>query len=157
MADQSLSVRFAANAYEASRILRIPQVFLGSSDDFSGPIQDVNLQTAIDRGADIVEVVLDDKVVGFFMLLPVTGITKEIHVGFEPGFERHSHRAVGLMVELIFNRTQCRKLIAMIASNNRRACMLAAHSGFRREGLIKSAVLIDGEVHDMVLYGRAKG
>lgn len=156
MADLPLSVRFATDASEATRILRIPEVYLWSSDDSSTPIEGVDLQPAVGGGALLVEVLGGDRVVGFFILFYVSGITREVHVAFEPGCGPVAHRATEMMVSLVFSETPCRKLIAMIPSKNRRACMLASHAGFVREGLLKRAVAIDGQIHDMVVFGRSK-
>lgn len=65
--------------------------------------------------------------------------------------------AVNNLVRLIYKETDLRKLIAMVAFENKPSCKILEKLGFKQEGLLRKHFLIGGKEVDERIYGLLKG
>lgn len=99
----------------------------------------------------------DEGLGGCFILVPQSSVCWEVHTCILPAHRGWKAReATRLCAEWMFANTKCLHIITKVPSYNRPAYKLAIDSGLKNIGLIKSAWVHDGEVHDMYQLGVLK-
>jgi ribosomal-protein-alanine N-acetyltransferase len=86
------------------------------------------------------------------------GVSQSGHIGYWIG-ERYAGRglmtdAVGVLVRFAFDRLQLHRVEAACIPDNIRSIRVLEKAGFRREGLLRSYLRINGAWQDHYLYAR---
>ncbi len=103
---------------------------------------------------------LDGHVVGQVSLRNVNHMMRYAEIGYGVS-EVHQGQgiataAVRLLVDLVFSRSDLRKLIAHVHDRNAASCRVLEKLGFTREGLLREHYLINGVPENEILYGVLK-
>ena len=88
---------------------------------------------------------------------PVNYIMFEMHIAIKAGRGRALSRNSCIRAcGWIFDNTPCEKLISYINENNELALSLAFECGMEREGLLKEAMMVNGNNDNIVVIGATK-
>lgn len=102
-------------------------------------------------------IVDEDGIGGCFILMPMTSACWEVHTCVLPTHRGQKARdATALCAEWMFANTPCQHIITKVPSYNKPAYKLARDTGLIDIGVIKSAWVKNGEIHDLYLLGVEK-
>ncbi|MEW5907217.1 MAG: GNAT family N-acetyltransferase [Elusimicrobiota bacterium] len=98
-----------------------------------------------------------DEIVGTVSLHSIKRGDKVAEVGAMIGEEYQGRgiaaRALGMLVDKVFAETDMRKLLAFVNEKNRASRRLAESLGFKKEGLLRRQLLVNGRPANEVVYG----
>lgn len=102
-----------------------------------------------------------EEIVGTVSLHSIKRGNRVAEVGALIGEEYQGHgvgaRAIGMLVMKVFAETRLRKLLAYVNEKNLASCRLAQSLGFKKEGLLRRQLLVNGKPADEVVYGLLRG
>ena len=98
----------------------------------------------------------DDVPVGNVNLKNINHMMKFAEIGYGVG-EQHQGKGYGTelvrqLVEMVFQETDLRKLLAFVHDKNIPSCRLLEKLGFQKEGLLREHYIINGKPENEVLY-----
>jgi len=106
---------------------------------------------------DYLGVFIKEEYCGFFMLVRENFATYEIHTILEKNCRGEmAIKAANLVIEWIFNNTQCIRLVTKIPESNACAEKLASACGMTIYGINPDSFSINGAIQTMKLYGISK-
>lgn len=100
--------------------------------------------------------------IGFCMIAFIDRLNRSCKLGITIGDRTkwgkgYASEALHELIGHCFRELKMNRLGAEIYSFNTRSIALFKRAGFKREGILRQAVLIDGEFHDEHLYGLLRG
>ena len=100
---------------------------------------------------------VDGVPLGVFMVHPHSAVCFEVHTALLPhAWGGSANKAACALIEWVFSRTGCRKLITHVPAYNRRALAFAKRAGMVEEGNNRKSFLRDGVLMDQYLLGISK-
>ena len=104
---------------------------------------------------------LGEEIVGTVSLHNIKRADRVAEVGAIIGEEGQGRgtgaRAVGMLVKKVFAETGLRKLLAYVNEKNLASRRLAESLGFKKEGLLRRQLLVNGKPANEVVYGLLRG
>ncbi len=89
--------------------------------------------------------------------VPLSGVNYTLHVILHPDFRgKNAIRECVDTAKFMFDKTQCRSILAFARETNVQSRMIAAMSGMRRIGKTTGSFLKDGKLIDEVIYQGTK-
>jgi RimJ/RimL family protein N-acetyltransferase len=98
-----------------------------------------------------------EEMAAVFMIKPMNAYCFEIHGGVRKRFWGKGVEISKLVRDVIFNSTQCLKLVAIIPEFNRITRRCVKKCGGEREGVLTKSYLKWARLHDQIVYGLTKG
>ena len=93
---------------------------------------------------------------GVIMVVPVNGITCEVHTACLPELWGKSSEFIRGCIDWGMDNTRYQKIITYVPTFNRLAIRITKKAGFEQEGLIKESFLKNWKLYDQYLFGMTK-
>lgn len=98
----------------------------------------------------------DDQIVGSVSIVGIDHANGAGEIGYWLSRDHQGQgimtRAVAAVMRHAFQHLQLNRLVIKAPVNNRRSCAVAERLGFRREGVLRQALQLHGQWHDLALY-----
>lgn len=99
----------------------------------------------------------DAKLVGCFALVPVTGVTCEVHTCLLPEHGGRVKLAAGAaLLEWLWTDTNYLRLITRVPAYNRAALWFSKRLGLKQFGIDEKSIMKKGELRDVHMLGVSK-
>jgi ribosomal-protein-alanine N-acetyltransferase len=102
-------------------------------------------------------IIQDDSIIALLSCSSINQRMQTAEIGYQvnPKFRKHGvgSSAVNSLVKNIFERTEIRKLVALISDCNIPSCKIIEKIGFKQEGLLRKHFIIEGQEVDERYYG----
>lgn len=151
---EAVAVRHLEDVEAIHSVLRHPDVFHPSCDDFCGGPLDLDFGPVLSSRPDIgcIGAYAAGQLIGLFVLIARSPILWEVHTGILPEHRAaHGAAAARALIHFLFSQTSCRKLITLVPEFNRPALVYAMRAGLRKEGVLTASFLKGGVLHDQTL------
>jgi hypothetical protein len=95
-------------------------------------------------------------VIGLFCLFPTNAVCWDLHVVMYPwATTAEKWQAARELIPWLAKHTACKRITGAIPEPKRQAMIYATHGlGMRYAGRQPKAIMLDGRLRDLVLYGR---
>jgi len=114
-------------------------------------VEDLNF----DDGSLWLHIEADGERIGVWQLCARTNICLNLHCYLLKAFRRKYWAFCGESLVKYVKDLPFKKLIAEIPANRRATELFASRCGFEREGVLKNAIIEDGELTDIHIYSRS--
>lgn len=140
------------------RILTHPQIYPYVSDDGSPSPEEFDPRESVRNDAMYFLVPMAaERPAGLYVVYPHNLVMYEVHACILPEYRGSvAGEAARAMVQWVFERTPCRKLIALVPAFNRLAHQYARRAGFVDVGVITQSYLKAGVLYDQHLLAIEK-
>lgn len=102
----------------------------------------------------------DEQIVGSVSIVRVDHANSAAEIGYWLSREYQGQgimtRAVAAVMRHAFRQMQLNRLVIKAPVDNHRSCAVAERLGFRREGVLRQALQLNGHWHDLALYARLR-
>lgn len=133
-------------------LIRIKKRIMQEKQDLRRPLKLPSCRWFVRRGEEIVGTVSLHSIKRGDRVAEVGAMIGEEYQGYGIGA-----CAVGMLVKKVFAETRLRKLLAYVNKKNMASCRLAESLGFKKEGLLRRQLLVNGKPADEVVYGLLRG
>lgn len=103
------------------------------------------------------EVIEGPETLAVYKLVPINGVTVEIHVNVLPMYRRKRHATCRAAFRWILSNTRYQKVIAWVPSIHRHIRRFAVEMGMAVEGNSTQSYRKNGALHDQWLLGITRG
>lgn len=136
------------------RIVTHPKIYPHVSDDSSPKPEDWK---PIESDAVWYVLVENSSPAGVFTLVPQNAVCYEVHTCLLPRiWGPVALDAAGMMLEFMFSKSPCRRVVTNVPDYNRVALRFATNSGLKVFGLNPKSYLKNGTLFDQIMLGISK-
>ena len=151
-------LRIPAAMHAVAALMSIPELYWAINDRLSPQPEQLNWQEYLSR-PDVATYVATahNQAMGYVQFVRKTSIMAELTVAFLPPFRGNVARHLTLYaIADVFKTKGMLKIYATVPSDNRAALYAARFIGMKKEGQLTRAIVRDGGVRDLVVFGLTK-
>lgn len=144
--------------YEMQAFMKRPEIYWATSDSMAPPPEAMDFIGHLRSTYTwTIAAQWDGTIIGYVQFVQRTSVLAELHVAFHPQARgRVARTFTEHAIGRAFTERGLLKLLAIVPSDNRRAVMAAHIMHFRLEGRVSRAIMREGGLRDLLLFGLEK-